>query len=330
MRRRSVGSVRASLLAKSREAAMNAVQTFNNPLTTFKTEAFIVLMVIAWTYLLHAYYRKEGIDYRYYKEGPKRHRYDRTKSGSYKYWELERCLNDERCPLDGSTKSNLRFLIGLRHEIEHHMPAGADDQLAGRYFACCLNYERTITDLFRDKYSLGKSLSFSLQFRDLREVPQATEAPKPLPANVAKYIQQFDASLSEEEFQSPHFSYRLLFVPKVTSKRGQADRAIEFIPAASELAKTVDKDYWVLKEVERRKYRPSGIVKMMNAEGYHRFNMHHHTELWKKLNAKNIGKGYGTDAVPGQWLWYEPWVVIVRQHCKDNAADYTQTEVGGG
>ena len=61
-------SVKSELLRKSREAALNAVQTFNNPLTTFKTETFIVLMVIAWTYLLHAYYRHKGVEYRYYEK----------------------------------------------------------------------------------------------------------------------------------------------------------------------------------------------------------------------------------------------------------------------
>ena len=50
------------LLSKSREAALNAVQTFNNPLTVFKAETFIMLIVVAWTYLLHAYYRREGVE----------------------------------------------------------------------------------------------------------------------------------------------------------------------------------------------------------------------------------------------------------------------------
>ena len=73
-------SVRRELLHKSREAALNAVQTFNNPLTAFKADTFIVLMSIAWTYLLHAYYRREGVEYRYYQERPKRRRFDRTRS----------------------------------------------------------------------------------------------------------------------------------------------------------------------------------------------------------------------------------------------------------
>ena len=321
-RRRRVGSIQSELLKKSREAALNAVQSFNNPLTTFKTETFIVLMVIAWMYLLHASYRGQGINYRYYDEGKKRRRYHRTKSGAYKYWELEACLNDANCPLDAATRSNLRFLIGLRHEIEHHKSVGVDQRFTGRYLACCLNYEKAITQLFGGRYGLGSALTFTLQFHDLTKIPRPDEALDPLPSNVAKYLQEFDATLPDEEFQSPQFAYRLLFVRKLTSKKGQADRAIEFISADSELSKTIDRDYWVLKEVERKKHRPSEIVKKMQADGYPRFSIHYHTQLWKKLDAKNPGKGYGTEIFPGQWLWYDRWVEVVRQHCKKNASLY--------
>lgn len=314
---RRVRSIQINLLLKSREAALNAVQTFNNPLTTFKTETFIVLMVIAWMYLLHAYYRKKGVVYQYYEMRTQRRRYDRTKSGAYKYWELERCLNEECCPLDSAIKNNLRFLINLRHEIEHHKSAGLDKYLTGRYLACCLNYERIINQLFGDRYSLGSALTFTLQFSDITRVSESEEALNPLPNNVAKYVQEFDASLPEEDFQSPLYSYRLFFVKKLTGKRGQADRAIEFIPADSALAEAIDHDYWVLKETERKKYRPSDIVKMMKEEGYSHFSIYDHTQLWKKLDAKNPGKGYGTE-VPGQWLWYDRWVEVIRQYCKES------------
>jgi hypothetical protein len=39
---------------QSQDAALTAVQVFNSPLIKFKPETFIVLMNIAWTYLLHA------------------------------------------------------------------------------------------------------------------------------------------------------------------------------------------------------------------------------------------------------------------------------------
>jgi len=84
-RKRSIGSVRAELIAKSKEATLAAIKIFNDPLTKFKAETFIVLMNIAWTYLLHAYYRSRRIEYRYFHQGAKRRIFDRTKHGSYKY-----------------------------------------------------------------------------------------------------------------------------------------------------------------------------------------------------------------------------------------------------
>jgi len=95
-------------------------------------------MIIAWTYLLHAYYRSKHVEYRYFKQGKKRKIYDRTKHGAYKYWELERCLNDAQSPIDKDTANNLRFLIGLRHEIEHQMTRLLDNYLSGRYQACAM------------------------------------------------------------------------------------------------------------------------------------------------------------------------------------------------
>ena len=44
---RRVFSVKEELLKKSREAALAAVQVFNNPNVTFKSETYAVLMVIA-------------------------------------------------------------------------------------------------------------------------------------------------------------------------------------------------------------------------------------------------------------------------------------------
>jgi hypothetical protein len=60
-------SKKFDLIEKSQEAMMSAVQIYNNPLIKFKSESYIVLVVIAWTYLLHAYYHEQKIDYRHYR-----------------------------------------------------------------------------------------------------------------------------------------------------------------------------------------------------------------------------------------------------------------------
>lgn len=85
-RKRTIGSVKAQLLTKAKESVLCAIKVFNDPLLSFKSEAFTVLMIIAWTYLLHAHYRSEGIDYRYYNQQGKRKIYDRTKHGAKKHW----------------------------------------------------------------------------------------------------------------------------------------------------------------------------------------------------------------------------------------------------
>ena len=65
-KKRTCFSYATELIKKSQEAALSAISIFNNPNITFKSETFIVLMIISWTYLLHAYYKKNNIDYRYY------------------------------------------------------------------------------------------------------------------------------------------------------------------------------------------------------------------------------------------------------------------------
>ena len=62
LRKRSCGSLKIQLIKKSRESALSAVQIFNNPNILFKSETYIVLMIIAWTYLLHAYFKENKID----------------------------------------------------------------------------------------------------------------------------------------------------------------------------------------------------------------------------------------------------------------------------
>lgn len=319
---RRIFSVKEELLKKSREAALAAVQVFNNPNVTFKSETYVVLMIIAWTYLLHAHYRDASVDYRYFLQGPKRKKYDRTKNGAFKHWELERCLDDQRCPLAREVVQNLKFLIGLRHEIEHQMTTRIDDLLSARFQACCINFHEAAVSLFGEHYGIAKHLAFSLQFASLdREQVDTLEAHAGLPSHIKRYIAGFDGSLNQTEFASPKFAYRVIFVPKTVNHPNQADQVITFVKADSEVAKTANAAYTVVRETERPKSLPSQIVATMNAEGFPRFGMAHHTDLWKSRDAKNAAKGYGVQ-VAKAWYWYETWVDDVRKHCKENAGEY--------
>lgn len=319
---RRVISVKNELLKKSREAALAAVQIFNNPNVTFKSETFIVLMVIAWTYLLHAYYRTKNIDYRYFNQRAQRKRYERTANGAFKYWELERCLKNERCPLKGDVVKNLMFLIGLRHEIEHQMTTRIDDLLSARFQACCINYHDAVTSWFGDKYGIAKHLAVSLQFSSLSsEQVKTLDAHVGLPNHIKKFIEGFDGALTLEEFASDKYAYRVIFVPKIVNHLNQADQVITFVKADSEIAKTANAEYAVIRETERQKWLPSEIVLLMRTEGFPRFGMGHHTRLWKHHDAKNTSKGYGI-RIAKTWYWYDSWLTVVRGRCTENTEVY--------
>lgn len=321
---RRVASIKGELVRKSREAALAAVQIFNNPNITFKTESYTVLMIIAWTYLLHAYFRDQKIEYRYCRENGKRRSFDKTRHGAYKHWELERCLNFEKSPIDSHTANNLRFLIGLRHEIEHQMTTRIDDILSARFQACCLNYNEYIKTFFGFENGIERHLSFSLQFSTIStEQKELLEEHPDLPPNIHSYILDFDSDLSDDEFANPHYAYRILFVPKTANTKGQADRVIEFVKRDSSLAEVINKEYAVIKETEKRKYLPQQVVDMIRREGYPNFLVHHHTELWKSLQAKHHTKGYGAMVAGKTWHWYESWISVVRKHCQENKKKYS-------
>lgn len=301
--------MKEELIQKSRESALAAIKIYNDPLICFKSESYIVLMIIAWTYLLHAYYRSQGITYKYYKIINNRKRYDRTKHGALKYWELERCLDDDNCPINRDTINNLKFIIGLRHEIEHQMTRSLDNFLSGRYQACAINYNYYIQILFGKKYSLEQHMTYSLQFLQLTQEQIAGVKPEAdIPPRLKAYIVDFDGKLTPEEHNSPNYSFRLVFTKKLVNRLGQADKVVEFFDPNSEIAATIEKEYWVKKEVERPKFRPKDVAEKVRKEGYSKFRVYpEHTYMWKSENAKDTALGFGVE-VQGLWYWYEPWI----------------------
>jgi hypothetical protein len=279
-------------------------------------------MIIAWTYLVHAYFRTKKIDYRYFAKGVKRKLYDRTKNGAFKHWELERCLNDKQCPLQPEVVQNLKFLIGLRHEIEHQMTTRIDDLLSARFQACCINYHEAVILLFGRDYGIAKHLSVSLQFSSLsQEQVDSLEQQIGLPGHIKQYIEGFDGAIAPNVFASTKFAYRVIFVPKTANHPNQADQVITFVKADSEIAKTANAAYAVIRETERPKWLPSQIVAILKGEGFPRFGIKHHTDLWRSLDAKNPSKGFGVQ-IAKTWYWYDSWIAEVRKYCNENAEAY--------
>lgn len=288
------------LLTKAREAMIAAVHTFNGAGIYFRAELFIVTAMIAWTYLLHAYFKREGIDYRYKKDGE----VVQTPNGEDRYWDLSKCLQHQRIPLENGMVNNLKFLIAIRHEIEHQMTEKIDDAISAKLQACCLNFNDTLIETFGREFSLEKHLSIALQFVTFDGAQRENLIGADLPEHIRITMESFHETLTETEQKDPRFRYSVAFVQKSASKASNADLAIEFVKAGTPEADEVDRV--LLKETEKTKYSATEIIRKITEAGHQNFNMHDHSLLARQLEARNKNKGFGVQ-LPNNWYWYEKW-----------------------
>jgi hypothetical protein len=307
------------LLVKAREAMIAAVHVFNGAGITFRSELFIVTAIISWTYLLHAWYRKQEIDYRHKnRDGVVL----KTSSGEDRYWDLAKCLSADKCPLDKAVKLNLEFLLELRHEVEHRSTNRIDEAVSAKLQACCINFNDSIKTMFGVRYAVERQLPIALQFvtfspGQVHDLKQA----RGLPAHIETMMNEFHGRLSAEEQADPRFAYRVAFVQKIGNRAAAADLAVEFVKADSAEAKEISRV--LLKEIDKRRYTASQIVKMMHRGGYPKFRTHNHTQLWQGLNAKDPATGFGRAGdYKNTWVWYETWLARVRAHCQENVDKY--------
>lgn len=164
-----------SILDGSINSALTAVETYNRPRTMFRIENYIVLMIIAWTKLFHAFFQSEIGEKYFYKE--KNGRYKKI-DGEKKAWELAECIKEyqkmrKAYPnLSEATVANLNFFIGLRNKIKHRYWDGSslDILLFGECQALLFNYETLVVTLFGDDYSINTCLAYSCPLMASRKV----------------------------------------------------------------------------------------------------------------------------------------------------------------
>lgn len=301
------------LLIKAREAMIAAVQTFNSAGMTFRAELFIVTAIIAWTYLLHAWFRREGIDYRY--PGQK------TKEGADKYWELGHCLKQGKCPAKDGVARNLQFLIEIRHEIEHRSTNRIDDALGAKLQSCALNFNELLKREFGVQYGLEKRLPLALQFVSFgAEQRSALKKASGLPKHIEAAIDAFEHGLSDDQIKDPAYRMSYGFIPVAAKKPGAADTAVQIVSPGSDEAAEIEKI--ILKEVHKVRYPPSKVVEKVQAAGFPNFSMHDHTKLWKSLDARKEGKGYGCIGDYDNWVWFDRWVDEVLLWCEQEGEKF--------
>jgi hypothetical protein len=298
--------VHFQLVQKASEAIKSAVATFNNPTIRWKSEIYIVNSIIAWTYLMHAYYRTKNIDYRYKKGND----LILTEDGRPKHWELTKCLAVAECPLPNAVRTNLRYLIAVRNEIEHRLSDNVDRYLEPKFQACALNFDYWMCEWFGEACSIANELAFAIQFAEIslrsnREIV----GDKGLPDVIRAVNELIEKDMAVEDYNDPRYSYRVFVVPRTINNPAKADEAVVFASQGSAIEMAI-------REVERPKYTAKQIVEKMKSEGFNEFTLFGKggfVATWKEMDAKQPSKGLGV-SIAGQWFWYDKMVGEVRAY----------------
>lgn len=259
-------SSKGILLNKSREFALLAVSTYNNPYTSFKTYGYIVNIIIAYTALFHAIFEKNGLEYFYKdKEGN-----SIIIDGEAKAWELHECAKAYWQDGNSAEKTNIDFLIGLRNKIEHRSLPAIDLAVSGECQSSLNNFENILISEFGEEDALKQ-----LQ-RDNYKV-------------VREYMETFRQDLDEEILESQKYRIRAFLIPKLGNHAKSSDLSIEFVNI-SQLSKeefdSYEQGVAFIKGVESPyRLRPGRVVEMIKSD-VSNFNMTMHTKCWKYYNAR--------------------------------------------
>ena len=292
-------------LIRSREAMIAAVQTFNTPTMIFRAEIFAVLANIAWTYLIHEKLERE-------EKGSSERCKNKSKT-------VSQILGKEgqtpiQSPIkDAAVIENLRKIIEIRDEVEHTFFVGGDILFGALFQACCINFEKYITEWFGSSLSLTKELSLVLQFVRL-EKEQLVELEK---SNLPPAIKTIVDEIQESEFKDDSaFQFKVHFMEVVSSKTS-AD-----IHCLVSHDKSEPGTPYAIKPRDYARVTEKEIVKAVQDKGYKNFKPRNHQKCWKERwntakERNEHARQYGEVLNKRQWFWYkQTWLKEVLEFCK--------------
>lgn len=254
-------------LIRARESMILAVQIFNSAGLKFKTEVFTMLANVAWTYLMHEHYLRKG---------------NEILEEDGKAWALSYMLKRDDCPLSKGIKQNLETLKALRDRVEHQLLGKADVKWLGMFQACCLNFDKTIRELFGDALTLGSELSIALQFGKMKSDQVLAGNKFEVPETIDAIDALLTKDMTEEELADTEFQFRTAYSLESASK-GKAH--IHFVGSKDEAA---DVKNVLVKKVsgdELYPHKPKKVVALVQAKAGAKFNMN---DFISEAKAKKI------------------------------------------
>lgn len=290
-------------LYRAREAMKSAVQIFNSPSIIFKTELFPVISQIAWTYLLHEYYDRKGVQI-----------VDEQGNSLL----LSQIFSREDCPLQSDVVKNLKAIKELRDKVEHRTLRSLGRNFWPLFQANCLNFDQALRKLFGENIGLNDELSVAIQFSKMDIHGLSAIQKYDINPEIEAVDQAVSAAAGEDGNESPAYKFKVNFS---FDKAVKGDAHIVFTEnnPNSQLAHTVLSKKVVSDELWP--YKPSRVIELVCDRSGVPFNSHHHQLAWKKLgvrprsNAKNpsdTNKKYcHYHSAHGDYTYSDEWITLL-------------------
>lgn len=201
----------SSLLEKSKEAFMMAIEIYNKPSIKYRVEGFSFFICNAWELMLKAkLVNTQGLDAIYYKDNP-----TRTKT-------LENCIKlvftNEHSPIH----KNLMRIVELRNTSTHFIVEEYEMVYIPLFQACVLNYTEKmqefhnidITELISQNF-----LTLSVSMKSLNE----TDIRAKYPGQIAEKLINVENTLAAEISENNNsFAIRIEHYHYITKDKSQA------------------------------------------------------------------------------------------------------------
>ena len=256
-------------LIRAREAMILGVQIFNSAALKFKSEVFSVLSNIAWTYLLHEYYERKGLNI-----------VDENGNSLL----LGKMIERQDCPLSDGMKNNLRVMKKLRDKVEHLLLGKADLQWMPLFQACCLNFDKALCELFGSQLTLSHDLSLALQFARLNIEQTSMVNQYEIPEGIAAVDAHLMEGVTAETMANLEFQFRVIYTLDAASK---SKAHFQFFKPESAEGKEIHNVLGYLKAADEMYPHKAGmVVKLVKEKSGLAFTSNDHIKAWRHFKVR--------------------------------------------
>jgi hypothetical protein len=276
-------------MIRAREAMILAVQIFNSAALSFKTEVFAMLANVAWTYLLHEFYARKGVE---------------LVDDDGRWLLLSQMVERGDCPLSNGVRNNLRALKIIRDDVEHKLLGKSDRKWQGLIQACCLNFDKALCELFDSRLTLANELAFALQFTRMNVEQLSALNKYEIPGHIGAIDARLLEGMTDEQLADLEYQFRVIYTLDAASK----SRAhLEFIRPESVEGEDIRNVLVKYKAADDLfPHKPTRVCQLVGQHSGKPFSMHNHTQAWQLYKVRPAAKAKQPQNTNKDYCIYHP------------------------